>query len=91
MSDEWKPIETITIPLDAYEFDCTGYPGMENLAVQFCQEIAGLRGRPPSHPDPVRLLEMAHEMLKAAVEPEPLTIDGDPSSSAMIAAAQEQE
>lgn len=67
--------KTITIPRDAYEFDCTAYPEMERLAVEFCQEIAGRRGEAPSPPDPVRLLEMAHEMLKAAVE-DPVTIEG---------------
>jgi len=34
----------------------------EELAIQFCQEIAGRRGEPGSPPDPVRLLEMAQAL-----------------------------
>ncbi|QKV18758.1 hypothetical protein [Oricola thermophila] len=70
-------VETITIPRDAYEFDCTRYPEMERLAIEFSREIAGPKGGRPSLPDPIRILEMAHAMLKAAVEPPPATIDGE--------------
>ncbi len=37
----------------------------EELAIQFCQEIAGRRGEPGSPPDPVRLLEMAQALYVA--------------------------
>ncbi len=37
----------------------------EELAIQFCQEIAGRRGEPGSPPDPVRLLEMAEALYEA--------------------------
>lgn len=37
----------------------------EELAIQFCQEIAGRRGEPGSLPDPVRLLEMAQALYEA--------------------------
>ena len=37
----------------------------EELAFQFCQEIAGRRGEAGRAPDPVRLLEMAQELYEA--------------------------
>lgn len=40
-------------------------PRQEELAVQFCQEIAGRRGKAGRLPDPVRLLEMAQELYEA--------------------------
>ena len=40
-------------------------PRQEELAVKFCNEIAGPLGRPGRVPDPVRLLEMAEELYKA--------------------------
>ncbi len=40
-------------------------PRQEELAMQFCQEIAGPRGQPGSPPDPVRLLEMAQALYEA--------------------------
>jgi hypothetical protein len=40
----------------------------EALAVQFCIEIAGLRGQKGSPPDPVRLLEMAEALYKAEAD-----------------------
>lgn len=40
-------------------------PRQEELAIQFCQEIAGPRGEPGSPPDPVRLLEMAQALYEA--------------------------
>lgn len=47
---EWEP-----------QFDCMS-PGQEDLAMQFCQEIAGRRGEPGRPPDLVRLLEMAQAL-----------------------------
>ena len=49
------------------QFDCMT-PKQEELAVQFCQEIAGPRGKRGSPPDPVRLLEMAEALYKAERE-----------------------
>ena len=52
-SDAWRP-----------EFDAMS-PRQEELAIQFCQEIAGPRGAAGSPPDPVRLLEMAQALYEA--------------------------
>lgn len=49
------------------QFDCMT-PKQEELALQFCQEIAGPRGKRGSPPDPVRLLEMAEALYKAERE-----------------------
>lgn len=49
------------------EFDCMT-PKQEELTLQFCQEIAGERGKPGRAPDPVRLLEMAEALYKAERE-----------------------
>jgi hypothetical protein len=46
------------------EFDAMS-PRQEELAIQFCQEIAGRRGESGSPPDPVRLLEMAQALYEA--------------------------
>lgn len=46
------------------EFDVMS-PQQEELAMQFCQEIAGARGQPGNPPDPVRLLEMAQALYEA--------------------------
>lgn len=46
------------------EFDAMS-PQQEELAMQFCQEIAGARGQPGNPPDPVRLLEMAQALYEA--------------------------
>lgn len=46
------------------EFDAIS-PRQEELALQFCQEIAGPRGEPGRPPDPVRLLEMAQGLYEA--------------------------
>lgn len=43
-------------------------PGQEDLAMQFCIEIAGLRGQKGSPPDPVRLMEMAEALYKAEAD-----------------------
>lgn len=43
-------------------------PGQEDLAIQFCAEIAGPRGKPGRNPDPVRLLEMAQALYKAEAD-----------------------
>lgn len=43
-------------------------PKQENLALQFCLEIAGRRGEPGALPDPVRLLEMAQALYEAERE-----------------------
>ena len=51
--DAWRP-----------EFDAMS-PRQEELAIQFCQEIAGRRGEAGSAPDPVRLLEMAQQLYEA--------------------------
>ncbi|MBB6578984.1 hypothetical protein HNP33_003089 [Comamonas odontotermitis] len=40
-------------------------PGQEELAMKFCMEIAGPKGKPGRLPDPVRLLEMAEELYQA--------------------------
>lgn len=37
----------------------------EQLAIKFCEEIAGKKGEKPSLPDPIRLLEMAHALYMA--------------------------
>ncbi len=52
------------------QFDCMA-PGQEELAIQFCTEIAGLRGQKGSPPDPVRLLEMAEALYKAEADARP--------------------
>lgn len=49
------------------EFDAMS-TRQEELAIQFCQEIAGLRGEPGRLPDPVRLLEMAQALYEAERE-----------------------
>ena len=48
----------------APQFDAMA-PGQEELAIQFCAEIAGPRGKPGRSPDPVRLLEMAEALYQA--------------------------
>lgn len=40
----------------------------EDLARQFCAEIAGLKGERGSPPDPVRLLEMAEALYQAELQ-----------------------
>ena len=45
-------------------FDATS-PRQEELAIQFCQEIAGRRGEVGRPPEPVRLLEMAEALYEA--------------------------
>lgn len=54
------------------QFDCMT-PGQEELAVQFCAEIAGPRGQPGRNPDPVRLLEMAEALYKAEADARGIT------------------
>ncbi len=54
----------------APQFDAMA-PGQEELAVQFCAEIAGPRGKPGCNPDPVRLLEMAEALYKAEADARP--------------------
>ena len=46
-------------------------PGQEELAMQFCLEIAGPRGKKGSPPDPVRLMEMAQALYKAEADARP--------------------
>lgn len=46
------------------QFDAMA-PKQEELAFELSQKIAGLKGEPPSPPDPVRLLEMAEELYLA--------------------------
>lgn len=46
------------------EFDAMS-PRQEELAIQFCQEIAGRKGELGRLPDPVRLLEMAQALYEA--------------------------
>lgn len=48
-------------------------PGQEELAIQFCVEIAGLRGQKGSPPDPVRLMEMAEALYKAEADARGIT------------------
>lgn len=54
-------------PIWEPEFDAME-SAQEALAVQFCIEIAGLRGQKGSPPDPVRLLEMAQALYKAEAD-----------------------
>jgi hypothetical protein len=54
------------------QFDCMA-PGQEELAIQFCAEIAGLRGQKGSPPDPVRLMEMAEALYKAEADANGIT------------------
>lgn len=52
----------------------------EQLAIKFCQEIAGKRGEKPSPPDPVRLLEMAEALYLAErndADPPPAPLNND--------------
>lgn len=53
-------------------FDCM-VPGQEELAMEFCLEIAGPRGQPGRNPDPVRLLEMAEALYKAEADARGIT------------------
>lgn len=55
-AEEWRPAFGVMSPRQ------------EELAIQFCQEIAGLRGEPGRLPDPVRLLEMAQALYEAERE-----------------------
>ena len=48
-------------------------PGQEELAIQFCAEIAGPLGQPGRNPDPVRLLEMAEALYKAEADAHGIT------------------
>lgn len=52
------------------EFDFMA-PGQEELAMQFCLEIAGPRGEKGSPPDPVRLMEMCQALYKAEADARP--------------------
>jgi hypothetical protein len=54
------------------QFDCMA-PGQEELAMEFCLEIAGPRGKPGRSPDPVRLLEMAEALYKAEADARGIT------------------
>ncbi|MBL8355604.1 MAG: hypothetical protein JNM01_12315 [Delftia acidovorans] len=62
-----KILDLRTPPTWEPQFDCMA-PGQEELAVQFCAEIAGPRGQPGRNPDPVRLLEMAQALYKAEAD-----------------------
>ena len=53
-------IEAAFVP----QFNCD-YSQQEDLAIQFCMEIAGRKGEKGSLPDPVRLLEMAEALYHA--------------------------
>lgn len=53
MSADWEP-----------QFDAMSSK-QEELAMQFCAEIAGKRGEKGSPPDSVRLLEMAEALYSA--------------------------
>lgn len=59
-------------PIWEPEFDAME-SAQEALAVQFCIEIAGLRGQKGSPPDPVRLLEMAQALYKAEADARRIT------------------
>lgn len=58
--------EASTLKVEGWrpEFDAMS-PRQEELAIQFCTEIAGRRGEPGRIPDPVRLLEMAQALYTA--------------------------
>jgi len=58
------------------EFDAI-HGNQDELAVQFCMEIAGRKGEPSSNPDPVRLLEMAEALYQAefTARTQPVRID----------------
>ena len=64
-------------PIWEPQFDCMA-PGQEELAVQFCAEIAGPRGQPGRNPDPVRLLEMAEALYKAEADAHGITASPAP-------------
>ncbi len=49
------------------DFSCNSHR-QEQLAIQFCLEIAGPRGQKGLPPDPVRLLEMAQALYLAELE-----------------------
>lgn len=50
-------------------------PGQEELAMQFCLEIAGPRGQKGSPSDPVRLLEMCQALYKVEADARGITKD----------------
>lgn len=67
------------------EFDAMS-PRQEELAIQFCQEIAGRRGAMGRAPDPARLLEMAQDLYEAerayACNLQVLQVDHKPAGGA---------
>lgn len=67
-----KILELRAPPTWEPQFDCMA-PGQEELAIQFCAEIAGPRGKPGRNPDPVRLLEMAQALYKAEADAHGIT------------------
>ncbi len=70
--DFWNVLHPESKPLPWKPgFDCM-VPGQEELAIQFCAEIAGPRGQPGRNPDPVRLLEMAEALYKAEADARPV-------------------
>jgi hypothetical protein len=72
-----KILELRAPPIWEPQFDAMA-PGQEELAVQFCAEIAGPRGQPGRNPDPVRLLEMAQALYKAEADAHGITASPAP-------------
>lgn len=59
----WQVLGLRFPPVWQPQFDAMG--AQEQLAVEFCERIAGPKGERGSPPDPVRLLEMAQALYKA--------------------------
>ena len=65
--DELLGIAEKLVKLHEPQFDAMSSK-QEGLLIQFCNEIAGPKGKACCHPDPVRLLEMAEAIYKAEME-----------------------
>ena len=53
---------------EVLSFDCTAFPGMEDAAIKWSNKIAGQKGKPPSLPDPIAILEMCEDIARAAIK-----------------------
>lgn len=47
--------------------DITRFPGMEAKLIEVANRISGMRGEPPTHPDPVMLGEWLAEIMQAGL------------------------
>jgi hypothetical protein len=57
-------LEALVQAREALDFDCTGFPRMEERLIHWANKIAGPRGGESFHPDPVILSEICADIAK---------------------------